>query len=451
MRAGDRVGVAVSGGADSVALLRLLLDLRTELGLVLSVVHFNHKIRGCEADADERFVAELAEAHRLDFHRSAADTPAYGDKQRLSLEAAGRELRYRYFGELLVAGTLTSVATAHTLDDQAETVLLRVMRGSGTRGLAGIYPQLPFANFQSPEQQGRIVRPLLKVRRKHLREYLATLGQPWREDASNLDVKHTRNRLRHGLLPIIEREFNPSIAQVLADMAEVARDEEKFWQAEVGRLLGHSEPAAALQRSVLLQQPTAMQRRLVRAAAERAGLRLAFAHLEEILEVVRGLQLLETKEVGLPEGWVVAVSARELRFARRSLLEPEGAGYEYRLTVPGELHIPEVATRLRAVVLPAEQAVSRGYRLNPRRLAPELLVRNWRPGDRFWPAYSRAPRKLKELLLRKRIPQPQRALWPVVVSAGDIVWVRGFGAAADVLADEQTGTVVVIEEVTAAG
>src|SRR5437762_1629326 len=156
LKAGDRVGVAVSAGADSVALVRLLLELRKELGIGLSVIHFNHKLRGAEADADEQFVASLAREHALELQHESGDVEGYAAHKHLSLEAAGREMRYAYFSRLLENG-LDRVATAHTLDDQAETVLLRMVRGAGTRGMAGIYPQLLVPGSQFSEKT--IVRP----------------------------------------------------------------------------------------------------------------------------------------------------------------------------------------------------------------------------------------------------------------------------------------------------
>jgi tRNA(Ile)-lysidine synthase len=173
MRPGDRVGVAVSGGADSVALLRLLLEARAELGIVLSVVHFNHKIRGADADADEQFVRDLARGFDLQFHCDSGDTPACAREHKLSLEAAARKLRYAFFARLTADSSVHRVATAHTRDDQAETVLMRFLRGSGTRGLAGIHPELRSAN-------GAVVRPLLDIARDELRAYLHSLGQSWR-------------------------------------------------------------------------------------------------------------------------------------------------------------------------------------------------------------------------------------------------------------------------------
>jgi len=220
LKAGDRVGVAVSAGADSVALLRLLLELRKELGIVLSVIHFNHKLRGAEAESDEQFVVGLARQNKLELHRDSGDVEGHAAQKHLSLEAAGREMRYEYFSRLLENG-LDRVATAHTLDDQAETVLLKMVRGAGTRGLAGIYTQLPVDGSKISEKS--IVRPLLGTRRRELEAYLKALGQGWREDSSNRDLRHSRNRVRHGIMPRLERHLNPAVREILSDVAEIAR------------------------------------------------------------------------------------------------------------------------------------------------------------------------------------------------------------------------------------
>jgi tRNA(Ile)-lysidine synthase len=284
LRPGDRVAAAVSGGADSVALLRLLLNCREELGIVLSIAHFNHKLRGQESEADEQFVVELAHEHSLQLHRGCADTAAHAQQKRLSREAAARELRYQFFRKLLYEEQVGKICTAHTQDDQAETVLLRLLRGSGTRGLAGIYPVRHLG-------QGAIVRPLLQFRRDELREYLRSLGQTWREDQSNIDLSHTRNRVRHQLLPLIEREFNPGIIHVLSDAAEIAREEEEYWQQELARLFQEivscEENSVAIKTDRLLAVPVAVQRRLLHAAAEAVGVRLQFHQVIAILGLAR--------------------------------------------------------------------------------------------------------------------------------------------------------------------
>jgi tRNA(Ile)-lysidine synthase len=425
LTSGHRVGVAVSGGADSVGLLRLLLDLRKQLGIVLSVVHFNHKLRGEESDADERFVAELARRHKLDLRCDRGDVAASAAEKHLSIEAAARKMRYECFVRLLQAGELKRVATAHTLDDQAETVLMRVARGAGTRGLAGIYPQLSVAGSQF---SGSIIRPLLGVRRKELEAYLVDVGQDWREDSSNRDLRHTRNRVRHGILPRLERNLNPAVREALAETAEIARAEEDYWDAEVARILPQVWRGAALDREILAKLHLSLQRRVIRAAAESLDLRLEFQHVEGIVEMLGGGS---PKSAALPDDWVVLGSRAELRFEPA---KPRAADcdYEYCLPVPGWIEVPEVGARFEAAVIPGntEPGYNPEHLLDRSSLAKQLTVRNWRAGDRFWPAHSKSPKKIKELLQHRQVTGREKRLWPVVVSGSDVVWLRGFPAPA---------------------
>jgi tRNA(Ile)-lysidine synthase len=203
LMAGDRVGVAVSGGADSVALLRLLLDLRKQLGVVLSVVHFNHKLRGAEAEADEKFVAELSRRHQLEMHCQSGDVAVYAAGKHLSLEAAAREMRYEYFQQLLRQGGLNRIATGHTLDDQAETVLFRLARGSGLMGLAGMAQASPLP--VGADRMGFLLRPLLHIPKARLVATLRAAGVAYSDDPSNRDPRFTRARLR-ALMPDLARE-----------------------------------------------------------------------------------------------------------------------------------------------------------------------------------------------------------------------------------------------------
>ncbi|MBS1853692.1 MAG: tRNA lysidine(34) synthetase TilS [Acidobacteria bacterium] len=429
LKPGNGVAVAVSGGADSVALLRLLLEARLELGIVLSVAHFNHQLRGAEADADEQFVRALAGRHDLEFHGGRGDVAAYATEKSLSLEAAARALRYDFFRRLLRENSLTQIATAHTLDDQAETVLLRLARGTGTRGLAGIYPRLAV-------EQAAIIRPLLSIRRQELEAYLTKLGQDWREDSSNRDLQHARNRVRHGLLPGMEQNLNPAVRENLAETAAIARAEEEYWSAEVARVLpqlctqvGRS---VCLQTPLLASLPLALRRRVVRAAAAGVDLHLEFRHVEEIL----GLLAASQGRTGLPGNFCAALRSGAL------YLEPAGASssaseeYAYTLPVPGRIPVPPLRLCIEARMVPAEPRNAAGASgeasynpeqlLDPALLTRELQIRNWRAGDRFWPAHTKAPKKIKELLQERRISGPQRQLWPVAVCGEEIVWVRGF-------------------------
>lgn len=356
---GDRVAVAVSGGADSVALLRLLLELRQELGIVLSVAHFHHGIRGAEADLDRAFVATMARKYELELQSEAGDALAWASANSTSVESAARILRYRFFSKLLgndmppasamlVPTTglghselhrhnrdsclANRVATAHTLNDQAETVLMKLARGAGTRGLAGIFPEQKLA-------RGGIVRPLLEFRRDELQNYLNSIHQDWREDSSNADLGFTRNRVRARVLPALKADLNPSIESSLAHISSIARAEEEYWHEQIARILplvtlrgaparggGRKETAqqsASFDLHKLQQQPLAAQRRLLRAAAENLGCNLDFEHVEYLRELMNGKS--HGKTIELAGGWRAHRLFRELRIERLQAKVPSSA------------------------------------------------------------------------------------------------------------------------------
>ena len=442
LKAGDRVGIAVSAGADSVALLRLLLELRKEIGIVLSVIHFNHKLRGAESEADEQFVTDLARRNKLDLHLESGDVEGYATQKHVSLETAGREMRYGYFSKLLETG-LDRIATAHTVDDQAETVLLKIVRGAGTRGSAGIYPQLPVHGSQFSEKT--IVRPLLGTRRRELEAYLRDLGQGWREDSSNRDLRHSRNRVRHGILPRLERHLNPAVRETLAEVAEIARADEQYWQQEVARVLPQAWNAGALQLTVLAELPLALRRRVVRAAGESLGLQLEFGHVEDVLQCASDAE--PEKSGTLPGGWVVSRNATELRFDCASSSKAN-LDYEYCLRVPGRIKVAETGTWFEAALVSVR--VCGGYNpdhlLDSTLLGKELRVRNWRAGDRYWTAHTKSPKKIKELLQELHITGSERKIWPVVVQGADVVWVRGFPVPAHLRVREGVGDALAIQE-----
>ena len=437
LRAGDRVGAAVSGGADSVALLRILLELRPELGIVVSVVHLNHKLRAAESDADEGFVRELATAHGLEVICESRDVKGYAAKKKLSLEAAARELRYEFFHQAL-KGSLDRIATAHTLDDQAETVLMKLARGAGTRGLAGIYPEVTVSH--QPRAKA-IVRPLLATRREWLTDYLAKLGQKWREDSSNRDLRYTRNRVRHGILPRLEQHVNPSVRQALAEAAEIARGEEEYWADEIARLLpqvwNRTEHGGALNCDRLAELRPALRRRLVRAAGGSLGLGLEFLHVEDVLALSE-----EGVRTTLPGDWLAFRHKREIKFVLPSAAP---AAYAYELPVPGQVSVPEADLTLKALTV-RTNSPSEGY--NPERLLDSkyarrgLIVRNWQAGERFWPSHTREPKKIKELLQDRHITGRKKKLWPVVASGDEIVWVRGLGVRRDLQAKDGNGVLI---------
>lgn len=333
LRPGMRLAVAVSGGADSVALLRTLVDAATEIGLVLSVAHVHHGIRGADADKDAEFVADLAAKLGLAFHRKDVDAPSAARANRETLEEAARNLRYSWFSELLASGVADAVATAHTLDDQAETVLHKMLRGAWTEGLSGIHPLLM-------QPRGAIVRPFLGVRRPEVEAWLAARSQTWREDGTNLDISYTRNRLRRELLPALA-DYNPRIYEQLANLATLARDEDAYWQAELARILPplllpgkpvrgggraastHPNEASVALEIERLPASAAARRRILRAAARQLGVALNFEQTERLLAMCGAKP---GKRQTLTATLRAERSPRELRFLKRieASCDPEG-------------------------------------------------------------------------------------------------------------------------------
>jgi tRNA(Ile)-lysidine synthase len=438
LKPGMRLAVALSGGADSVALLRALVARRQELGLVLHAAHLHHGLRGEEADGDLEFCRALAAKLGVPFHEARVDAAAEAradaklGKPAETIEEAARRLRYSWFRELLSKELLHAVATAHTRDDQAETVLAKFLRGAWTEGLAGISPKLEYA-------EGCVVRPLLGVTRTEIEAYLRGLGQDWRDDSSNRHLTFTRNRIRHELLPLLEG-WNPRLREHLAQMAELAHDEEAWWQAELARLTPQlilpGRPARgggraageglAIEVNRLAALAPALQRRLVRHAAEQLGAALDFP----ATEAVRSLALSGRagQRLALPQGLSAERTARELRLS----LAPEPAAKgknadalkpRYTVAIPGTIDAPEFGMRLR-IELSGPQAAEI-VKVDCGGLPRTATLRNWKPGDRVRLRYSSGLRKVKEVLERKHVTGTERTVWPVLEAGGRVVWMKG--------------------------
>ena len=458
LRPGDRVAVAVSGGADSVALLHLLLGLREKLGVVLSLVHFNHKLRGKASDADEKFVAKLAAKHGLEIHTASVHVAQKAKKERANLEDTARRARYDYFHSLVESGALTHIAVAHTADDQAETVLAHILRGTGLTGLGGIHPVA-----------GPVIRPLLSIRRAELRTYLRTKKQKWREDATNRDTTRTRARIRRKLLPLLEKQFQPTIVEHLAMLADLAREDESFLEAEVakraaelvqksgdGLQIGAADLLEPLSRA---EEARALSKRLVRHIVKslkpRSG-QLGSGHVNSVLELAHHGQ--NGTSLPLPGGVEVRKERDGLAFhavAKENAggTPSKGREFEYNIDLARgtqEVRVPELGCvfRLRVIDWPAKRAeTSRdGAVLDRDRLRFPLVLRNWRPGDRMCPLGHRSAHKLKRLLNEKRVSRWARDGWPVLTSGGILAWARGLHVAAEFAADERTRAGMVIAE-----
>jgi len=442
---GQRVGVGVSGGPDSLLLLHFMKKLADHAGFTVAAVHFNHNLRGAESDGDEALVRDVASTLKIDYLRGEADVAQVARERHGNVEAVARELRYRYFFALVDQGRLDLVATAHTANDQAETVLMRLLRGTGTRGLGGIYPLL----------EGKVVRPFLGITREEVVKEIAERKIFYRVDSSNLNVGLRRNKVRMELLPLLEREYNPQIIPLLNQFADRARDDEASLerlareQSQPSRVREGEEERIPIR--ALGEFPPAVARRVLRQMLHIVGQSrqgLTHAHIESLRRFAAEAQ--SGKTLVLPGG---VLARREFSWLVVGLKgsEPAGGDYSYPVTLPGELAVRELGCLFHFKILTREDP-GRGYNLSklvgldPQKLLGELELRNWRAGDSFLPVGSRGIRKLKELFRERKIPAVRRKGWPILLCAGRIVWVRGFPPDKGAATSEQAPLVLIVEE-----
>jgi tRNA(Ile)-lysidine synthase len=436
---GHTVGVAVSGGADSVCLLHVLLELAPRWALRLRVLHINHCLRGRESLDDAEFVREMASRLGLEFDVQETDVGLLRDKGGENLEQLARRIRRQFFHRLLEAGLVDRVALGHTRSDQAETVLFRILRGSGTSGLAGILPVT---------KEG-VVRPLLDVDREAVEGFLQKRGIPWREDSSNRDPAFARNRIRHHLLPALTESWNPSLTDSLAHMATLVQDEERHWDQEIervaGRVLLRRGPVLLMRATDLRSLELPVARRLLRRAIQnvKGDIRgIEFKHIEGIM----GLAGQTGGEGG------IEIPGLELRRSFDWLrLAPRGAntvdrdsGFRFDLAVPGRIPLPGAGTFLAVEVSEGPPTGSPG--LDGDRLTGRLAVRSWRPGDRYRPLGHARPMSCKTLFQKHKIPSWDRPHWPMIVTGETILWARLFGPAVEYAANPLTRRVLTMTE-----
>jgi tRNA(Ile)-lysidine synthase len=422
--AGERVGVAVSGGPDSVLLMKFLKEYSREKGLLLSVVHFNHQLRGVESIEDGKFVEALASESAVEF--------LYGESEvrlpKRNLEAAARQERYDFFFSLVDQKKVDKVATAHTANDQAETVLLRLLRGSGTRGLGGIYPSL----------EGKIFRPLLGITRA---EVLAEVGRrklTFRVDSSNLDRRFRRNKVRAELLPLLEREYNPSVIRQLNDLADRAREDEAYLEKQALQMaepwLARQEEERKIPVNVIRQFPSAITRRLLRYMIREVKgnqLGISFGHIETLKDLCF---LQSGRSVALPGGLIARREFGSLILSRPRQDQGDQS-YCYPVTVPSVIAVRQIGLTFRFEIVRAgrrEKAYNHAIaEFIPLKMRGGLALRNWREGDYLLHSDRSRAKKVKELFQEMKVPLPLRCTWPVLARGNEVVWVKGLPAPPD--------------------
>jgi tRNA(Ile)-lysidine synthase len=438
-----RVIAAVSGGSDSVAMLLILHELASRGALALAgLAHLNHRIRGDEADRDAAFCRDLAARLGIPAMTDAADVPALAAQEQASLEVAGRHARQRFFADVVKSGKADRVAVAHTRDDQAETVLLRLTRGAGALGLAGMLPR-----------RGPLVRPVLDATRSELRHFLRERGEAWREDATNLDVTNPRNFLRHEVLPHLRR-INPQADAALARAADLLRvDSDLLETLANAAFVQIVEPSAdnsvVIDAARLGKLPVALGTRVARYALETANPERSYG-LEEA-------QALRTFAAGgaaddLPGLDMERLAAKVVLRKREPGEVPTAFSFELTLRVPGAVEAPHKAWAIAAegpMPAPADIAgVNRGAAsvvVDARELGDHLIVRTRRPGDRLQPLGAPGRKKVQDVLVDRKVPRDDRDRVAIVTTEkGQIVWVAGQALAEPFRVTPLTKSVVVL-------
>lgn len=430
---GDRVVVAVSGGPDSVALLHLLHRLAPDLGLSLHVFHMNHGLRGDASDGDAAYVQGLA--GQLGLPCTVVRLEPGTLKQRPgSLQANARGLRYAELAALAERLGAQRVALGHNRDDQAETVLMRLLRGAGTHGLAGI---------PSVRRAGRFsyIRPLLETSRQSIETYCQKHELHPRLDQSNLKPDYLRNRIRLELLPLLARDYNPAVVANLAQSSAVLREEDQFLDGLAAEAFARCRvggEGVALQGSVLLAEPAAIARRVIRMAAREVagpGLDLGLGAIGQVLRAATQTQ--GTHLVDLPDGLRLRTEYGVCRF---ELAGPAAGGSEHAIwpVAPGgETLVPELG--LRVLASRGGTPCGPGEALfDARRLPGPLAIRLRHPGDRIWPAGMEGSKKLQDILVDAKVPQRLRDRIPLLVAGDDILWVIGYRLDRRYLAESPT-------------
>lgn len=418
---GGLVIVGYSGGADSTALLHLLTRLQDEFRIHLHAAHLHHGMRP-EADDDVRVCQSVCEQLRVPLHIERVDVPARAQAERISLEEAGRNARYEFFERLAHALDAVAVALAHTRDDQIETLLINLLRGTGPRGLCGM-----------PYQRDHIIRPLLDATRAQTHAYCAAHGLPTVFDSTNLDPHQLRRRVRMELLPLM-RALSPAIDRHLLRLADILEQEEDWWAMEVGaRLQACGEPASptSLPRDSFTHLHPALQRRVLREWLRR---RLGALNLPpyEILEGVRRAAL-----DGRRTSWQLSDALRlttDETALRLHEASPSPESYEYPVALETPVWIPQAGVWLEARLLDPlppslEPAPYEAY-LDADAVQGRLCVRNGRTGERFQPLGMHAPKTLSDIFIDRKIPRAERWRLPLLCDAAGVLWIPGYTIAA---------------------
>ncbi len=456
VRQGETVVVACSGGADSTALLRALHEISTAhegAAWKLHVAHFNHGLRGREADADEDFVRRLAERLKLPFHGGRGDVRKLKEREHLSLEEAARKARYLWLTETAIGVSAQKIALGHTLDDQAETILHRILRGTGLRGLRGISA----IRRLSRKHDLFAVRPLIESERGELEAYLKEREQPYRTDSSNRDVSLTRNRLRHVLIPAIEKDFNPRVKMALVKLGQTAgsfylllREIADEVYENTKMLSGEGEVCLSVEEFSKL--PPAIQTLIIDKAVKSVLGILPHLNFEHYLEII-GLcgEHAFSKAIRLPKGLEARRDSYILKIYRPKAAPPPLKFTSTKLKIPGGTLLKKLNLRIDAEILEGkvlgltEYIKNKDYTeeiLDLDKVKGPLVVRVRKRGDQFTPLGAKGSTKLKKFFIDNKVPKTLRDRVPLLSDKERILWVVGYRLSNEVRISDSTSKVL---------
>lgn len=423
---GDTVLVGVSGGPDSVALLHSLVALGPKWSLQFVIAHLNHQLRGVTANHEAAFVGRLAAGLGIRCEIDSKNVARYAAEHRLSLQEGARTVRYAFYDEVAAKYSCNKIAIGHHADDNAESILMHFLRGTGPLGLTGI----------PPVRNRRIIRPLIGLTRKEILAFLELGGFEYVRDRSNLDTKYLRNRIRHELLPRLMERYNPNTVTALNRLASILRDEEDFWDQELrrrlrGLVLEQSPDRLSFMVRGISRLHPALLRRLVRYAflSLKGGLkRVGHVHVEAVARLIAGP--LPSGRLDLPQGVTVVRDGEEINF----LLSPpeESTGFEYQIPGLQSTLIHEIGILLKLSVCDRDEVSDpKSYSLATALFDMDavhfpLTVRNFRQGDRFRPLGMTGSQKVKAFFINQKVPRSKRLRCPLLLSGGRIIWVGGY-------------------------
>ena len=438
VQAGDNLLVGVSGGPDSVALVHILLALVPKFSFQVAIAHLNHCLRGDESERDEAFVVSLADQLQLPVHVERQDVRRYQKSRRLSLEEAARQMRYRFYHAIAAKYGYEKIALGHHSDDNAELILMYLLRGSGPLGLSGI----------PPVRDDKIIRPLIDIKRAEIMDYIAVKGLDYVEDSSNRDSHYLRNKVRNRLIPELKAEYNPNLIDSLNRLASIIEAEERWIESLIQPIFEkvivfEEQGRIGFDISALNQQTIAVRRRLIRKAVLKVKgnlRRMAFAHVETAVKLAQ--EGPESGVLDFPDRMrisrqndvlIISREAQNLRHLANGPLLSLTPDYEYRLAQPGQIAIKEAALKIRFSEIPPEHPSdwhSSGHGtgvayFDMDKIRFPLVIRNFRPGDRFSPLGMTGRQKLKKFFIDHKVSRTERTKCPILLSRNEIIWVVG--------------------------